>query len=377
MPLDCLTLLVPELLWPEPEDHEALDRLECPGLTRLLARGRFSRAERQSVEAALMGLFGYVAAGVTHTAHTACGAFRLRGEPVSEVPAEAATARWIIADPVHLRFNRDRLLLAGGAALNIAPEEAAALVDGLNHYFADLGVFHTACAERWYLRLADGVDEYARHALERLDAPPLSAVAGRSVEHVLEEIIEEREIRKLLNEIQTFLHAHPVNRRREESNLATINSLWLWGGGTPPPTSPSTDFDSAWSNDPLTRGLALAANLPARALPESADALFANPPPGTRPLVVLGDLAEPVCYENSADYRQSLAALETRWFAPVWRALATGAIGRLRLVAPTTYGTLSWEASRSAPWCFWRRPQTLAETVAALIRHKERYQNEI
>jgi hypothetical protein len=349
MPLDCLTLLVPELLWPEPEDHEALDRVECPGLSGLLARGRFSRAAQQSVEAVLMGLFG-------HAADTTCGAgaFRLLGE--SEVPADAATARWMAADPVHLRFDQERLFLAGGAALAITVEEAAAIVDELNRYFVELGAFHVACAERWYLKLAVGED-----ALEGLDAPPLSAVVGRSVEQVLREITEEREIRKRLNEIQTFLHAHPVNRRREEKDLATINSLWLWGGGTPTTLPVMTNLDGVWSADPLARGLARAACLSAYPVPENADALS-----GARPLVVLDDLVAPVCYESSADYRKALAALETRWFAPVWRALATGAIKRLRLVAPTVYGTLIWDLDRFAPWRFWRRPQTLAGTVKAL-----------
>jgi hypothetical protein len=281
-------------------------------------------------------------------------AFRLLGESV--VPADAATARWIAADPVHLRFDQDRLFLASGAALAITAEEAASIACELNRYFVDLGVFHVLCAERWYLRLAVG-----ESVLERLDAPPLSAVAGRSVERLLREITEEREIRKLLNEIQTFLHAHPVNRRREEKDLATINSLWLWGAGTPPTPPVTTNFDGCWGTDPLARGLARAAGLSAHPVPENADALS-----GARPLVVLDDLSEPVCYENGADYRQALAALETRWFAPTWRALATGAIRRLRLVAPTAYGTLTWDLGRFAPWRFWRRPQTLAETVKAL-----------
>lgn len=33
MPLACLTLLVPELLWPEPEDREVWDGLDCPALS--------------------------------------------------------------------------------------------------------------------------------------------------------------------------------------------------------------------------------------------------------------------------------------------------------------------------------------------------------
>jgi hypothetical protein len=183
-------------------------------------------------------------------------------------------------------------------------------------------------------------------------------------------MMESSEIRKLLNEIQVFLHAHPVNRRREENNRALINSLWLWGGGTLPTVPAATNFDGSWSKDPLARGLARAADIPAHHLPESADALLADARSGTRPLVVLDDLTGPVCYENCADYRQTLATLETCWFAPAWRALAAGAIKRLRLAAPTAYGTLSWDGDRFVPWRFWRRPQTLSETAKALVSGK-------
>ena len=353
MPLACLTLLVPELLWPEPEDREVWDGLDCPALSMLFARGRLSRTTRQSAEEALAELFGQAGA--------AAGAFRLLGE--ADVPADAATARWIAADPVHLRLDQERLILAGAAALAITEEEAAAIVGELNSYFTDLGTFHAASAERWYLRLADG--ESGR-ALQRLDAPAPSAVTGRSVELLLQEITEDRAVRKLLNEIQTVLHAHPVNRRREEDGLAPINSLWLWGTGASSQSPTAADFDGVWSADPLARGLARAAGVPAHPLPDGIGALLDAAAAGTRPLIVLADLAGPVHYENGADYRQALSALEARWFAPAWRALAAGAFGRLRLIAPTAYGTLAWDTARAARWRFWRRPQALADTAKAL-----------
>ncbi|MDR2787097.1 MAG: hypothetical protein LBD06_01810 [Candidatus Accumulibacter sp.] len=355
MPLTRLTLLVPELLRPDPGD-DALDGLVCPALTALFERGRLTRRPPEAPETVLMGLFG-------HAPGTARAAFRLRGE--SEVPADAATARWLAADPVHLRLDGERLILTGGDALDIAAEEAAALIDALNGYFADSGVFRAARAERWYLRLAAGKD---RGALERLDAPPTAAVAGRGVERSLLKIVEHREILKLINEIQTFLHAHPVNRRREENDQAPINSLWLWGGGMPPRAPAATDFDAVLSADALARGLARAAGLPVCPPPEEADALFARAV-GACPLVALGGPSGALHHGNAADYRRDLAALETRWFAPAWRALAAGAIGRLRLVAPTAHGTLILDAGRAAArpaWRFWRRPRTLAAAARAL-----------
>ncbi|MDR2112419.1 MAG: hypothetical protein LBQ62_04860, partial [Candidatus Accumulibacter sp.] len=185
------------------------------------------------------------------------------------------------------------------------------------------------------------------------------------VERQLTALAEDRAMLKLLNEIQTFLHAHPVNRRREDNGLPLVNSLWLWGAGTPPRPSVTADFDSAWSDDPLTVGLARAAGVPANPLPGGAAELLARAAPATRPLVVLEDLTGAVRHEDGDAYRRAVAALEARWFAPCWRALASGAIARLRLVAPTDRGVLRWDAGRAERWRFWRRPRTFAATALA------------
>lgn len=352
MPFDHLTLLVPELLWPEPEDREALGSLECPALTTLLARSRFSRRPPQSPEDALTVLFG-------RAASASLGAFRAHGE--AERPLDVGDASWIAADPVHLRFHQEHLILADGGTLAIAEDEAATLVEELNRHFSDLGSFHVAAVDRWYLRLA------GESVLTRFDAPPLSAVAGRSVTRLLPEIMEDREVRKLLNELQTFLHAHPVNLRREERGAATVNSLWLWGAGRLPQRI-EADFDGVWSGNPLARGLARAAGVPIHAAPADAAAFLVHAAPDTKHLVVLEDLIGPVHYENGEAYRQGVAGLEMRWFAPLREALAAGKLKHLRLVAPTAYGTLAWESRRTDQWRLWRRPRPLAEIAKSLVK---------
>ena len=345
-----LTLLIPELLWPEPEDRDTFDRLDCPALCALLARGRLTRRPPQSLEAALAGLFGH-GEGAPH------GAFRLLGETVRAGDAEKG--RWISADPVHLHFHEDRLILAGSGRLDIAREEAEALAAQLNEHFPDLGRFHVAAAERWYLQLADA------SVFDEFRAPPLSAVAGRSIERLLPEILSDIPLRRLVNEMQMLLHAHPVNRRRDDAGRMTINSLWLAGPGRLPARIES-DFDGLWSANPLARGLARAAGVPAHPLPPDAAAFFEHAAPGTQQLVVLEDLLGPVQYENGEAWRQAIAALERRWFAPLRKALASGRIERLRIEATTAYATLTWESGRAGQWKLWRRSRPLSEVARKL-----------
>ncbi len=350
-----LTLLVPELVWPEPGDRQTLDAVRCPALTTLLARGHLARRPPQSLEATLADAFG-LPPGAPY------GAYRLLGEARRPETADAS-ACWLCADPVHLRFHQERIILADGSRLEIATAEAEALAAELNRWFGDVGTFHVASAERWYLRLADAA------RLEDFDVPPLSAVAGRRVERLLPETARTGWLRRLLNEAQMVMHGHAVNAGRNADGRPPINSLWLWGAGALPAAAPGTaPFDSVWSTHPLALGLARAHRLPAHPPAAGLADLRAAGDAGERPLVLLDDLLGPVHYEDGDAYAAALAALETRWFAPARAALASGRLRRLRILATTAYALLDWQGGRLDPWRFWQRPQPLAALAERLAR---------
>jgi len=348
-----LTLLVPELIWPEPDDRDTLDALACPALSTLIARSRFVRRPPQSLEATLTDAFD-LAEGAPY------GAFRLLGEDLAP-DGVAADACWVCADPVHLRFQQDRLILADSGTFGIEVDEAQVLAGELNRYFPDIGRFHVATAERWYLQLA------ANAHLERLDVPPLSAIAGRRVEQLLPPTPQTARLRQLLNEAQMVLHGHPANAARESAGRMPINSLWLWGAGALPHGMAST-FDGVWSGNPLALGLGRAAGVPTHAVPGDAAALLASVAPETSHLVVIEDLLGPVQYQDGDAYRAALLALEERWFAPLRKALLAGKITRLRLETSTAYGALAWESGRSDQWKLWRRAQPLAAIAQNLAK---------
>lgn len=353
-----LTLLVPELIWPEPDDRDTLDGLDCPALNTLLARSRLTRRPPQSLEATLTDIFG-------HPKGAPYAAFRLLGE--LEARIDPAHDYWIAADPVHLRFHQERLILADSGSFGISLAEAQALVEALNTQISDVGRFHVATAERWYLQLAASAAlDFA--ALSSSDVPPLSAVAGRRIERLLPETAQARELRKLLNEAQMLLHSHATNQQRENEGCLPINSLWLWGAGTLPPRRAS-NFDGVWSSNPLALGLARAAGAPTHPLPlEDAATLLAQAAAQTSHLVVLDELLGPAQYENGEAYRAGLSGLESRWFIPLRTALTKGRIKQLRIEASTAYAALAWESRRRDQWKLWRRPQPLAVLAKELAK---------
>jgi len=349
-----LTLVVPELIWPEPDDRETLDGLDCPALETLLARSRRTRRAAQSLEATLADVFGQPP-GAPYAA------FRLLGEghSTADTTADAGAGYWLCCDPVHLRFHQEQLILADSANFGITEGEAQALAGELNRELADFGRFHVAAPERWYLALADSSLAAA------LDTPPLSAVAGRRIDRLLPATASARRLRALHNEAQMLLHAHPLNAQREDDGRLAINSLWLWGGGALPARLES-DFDGVWSSNPLALGLAHAAGVPTHRLPVDAATLFEHAAPDTSQLVVVEDLLAPVHYQHGEAYRNALAGLEARWFAPLRAALSGGQIAQLRIEASTAYAALAWQSTRRAQWKLWRRAQPLAALAQEL-----------
>jgi hypothetical protein len=347
-----LTLIIPELIWPEADDG-VLDGLDCPALGTLLARSRRTQRPPQSLEATLADAFG-------QPPDAPYAALRLLGESDSTKDS-AGDHCWLCSDPVHLRYHQQQLIIADSGGFDLSLDEARTLAGELNRQLPDAGRFHVASAGRWYLQLAD------RALAQGFATRPLSAVAGRRIDQLLPETAAARALRSLLNEAQILLHAQPINQQREDDGRLAINSLWLWGGGSLPARIES-DFDGVWSSDALARGLARAAGVPSHALPADAATFFDHAAADTSHLIVIDELQGPVQYENGAAYRSALCALDARWFAPLRAALAGGRISQLRIEASTAYAALAWESRRRDQWKLWRRAQPLAALAKELAR---------
>jgi len=337
-----LTLLVPELIWPEPNDQLTLRKMAAPGFEWLAARAAFSRLPRRAFEDVLAMQFGLTDAPF--------GALRLHGEAGKNPTSDG---HWLCADPVHLRFHHERIVLADAGAFEIELDEAHAIAGALNAEFGDIGQFHVAAARRWYLRL---------NAAQPHHAEPMSTVAGRRLDDELTD--KNGPLTRWLNEVQMFLHGHPVNARRQAEGKPAVNSLWLWGGGNLPEI-PEPPFTALCSDNPLAIGLALAAGIEAPPCPASLATLLADAAPDDHPLVVLDSLLPPVLYENGDDWRNAFAALDRDWFVPLGDALGRK-IDTLTLIAPTIYGQLTWRLHGKDRWKFWRKGAALPSIAKGL-----------
>src|SRR6266853_3636087 len=170
---------------------------------------------------------------------------------------------WMRADPVHLRVSRDSLGLAD--TFEVSRAESEALVETLNRHFGPTMLFYPMRPARWYVRF-DKAPE--------LQTTPAAAARGLAIDEKLPSGPDAMRFHALMNEAQMLLHEHPVNAGREARGAPALNSVWFWGGGVID-ASKDRPFSTVFGDDPLARGLALAAGIPARALPKDAGAMLA------------------------------------------------------------------------------------------------------
>jgi len=212
--------LVPGLLGPIAPDA-ALPRLPC--LELLLARADREVGE-VDFEHAAFALFGLsVAPSQTPPSAALCYAQETQSRP---------EGWWLHADPVHLRPDRDRLLVFDNRALSVESAEAAECVAAFNAHFAADGLrLFAPVPERWYLQV---------DLPPEITSPSLGAVTGRDLNQLLPQGERRSYWHGLLNEVQMLFHGLAVNQRREQAGAAVISGLWLSGVGQLPARSVTT-----------------------------------------------------------------------------------------------------------------------------------------
>jgi hypothetical protein len=338
-------LVVPEL-FPDPERVSAmLSETRADALELLLARGRRRSGPGDGLEAWLLDTFG-----VARQDDLPAAPYSLIGEG-----GDPGSAWWMHADPVNFQAMRDSVVIADSAKLDVSPEDATALVAHLNGHFAATGVsFHPLRSDRWYARVE-------REAV--MKSVPLADARGRPLTDLLPEGPDGRQWRSLLNEIQMLLHDHAVNLAREARGALAINGLWLWGGGRVAGT-PHAPYRSVTSDNPLAKGLALAAGKRHASLPASAHQWLARSDASGVEAIVIETLRAPAAFDDMPAWRTALEALERDWFVPLLGALRAGHVGMITLCAPAAAHTHETETTRQDLRYFWRKRRRLSAYAA-------------
>jgi hypothetical protein len=332
-------LVIPDLFLPKDFAAEVCAELRLPALEKLLGCGASTSSARTgdfdiSLENLLCEMFGLFCQADAPIA------------PISAAVDGLGMGCWLRADPVHLRLQRDQMLLLPN--MEISAGEAGQLCASLNEHFAGQGmVFFAPHPQRWYVRL---------DTLPRIHTRPLSQVIGGDVRGALPTGEEAARWHQVLNEIQMLLFTHPLNESRDARGALPINSVWFWGCGDA--VAPlQKNFQSLSSDEVLVEIFATASGVPFSAWSEQ----WRDEDCNGKQLLVWTGLRSALQRGDLAAWRTALQDFESGYAWPLWQALRSGKIARLQIDILGGDSIRRVLLTRGDTWAFWRRAKRLAE----------------
>ncbi len=258
--------------------------------------------------------------------------------------AGAGGTLWI-ATPLHLSAGGARLYLDHRGVLRLPPAELALLAAAFEDTFGVSGFTLTPLSSGDFLLSTAGIAAVATTEPARC--------AGNDVAEALPRGAAAAPLRRLLAEIEMWLHGQALNEARLRRGEPPVTTLWPWGaeGRALQPERRAGRALRAFGADPYVSGLwCLQADL-CRALPQRLQDVLADERAlGVVLVVEVGRELQPDRHDTLT---QSLARLDARFVSPALQALRRGEVGSVTLIANDTRITLR----RRSHLRLWRRPR--------------------
>ena len=302
------------------------------------ARPRSSCCSRAAAapmaQAAIAGSIGWAARSASATVR--CRPARSRALAGGLDPG---AGHWLRADPVHLRADRDRVLLIPSAGIRASPRtRRRRCAAALNRHFAGQFTLHAVAPGPLGPVARDRAMRAARARADRNRRPrhrrgtagqALACAAERNPDGALRAPGEHG--------------ARSARRSRGQQRLAL-------GRGRRCRARRSGPWQSVSADDPVALGLARLAGMRHRAPGAGAAAWLERAPEDGRHLVVLDGLrGAHALGDAEALAARALQELERNWFAPLLAALRAGRIGMLTVHVPDAGASFETRARRPAP----------------------------
>ncbi len=195
--------------------------LNLPNLERLL--GRLQPGERHGSDEYSLTPPHEASLAAARGWQGGAGALPFAAHAAHADGIEVLDLAWGQLTPVHWHVGRDEILLTDPDALQLEEAESRALLEAVRELFESEGfALAWGAPLRWYA---------AHESFAELPTASLDRVVGRNVDRWLPAGREARLLRRLQNEVQMLLYAHPINEAREARGALPVNSFWLSGCG--------------------------------------------------------------------------------------------------------------------------------------------------
>ena len=254
-------------------------------------------------------------------------------------PAGASGTPWI-ATPLHLTAGAARLYLDHRGVLRLPRAELAALAAAFQDTFAVSGCSLTPLSSGDFLLRTAGIAPVATIEPARC--------AGNDVAEALPRGAAAAPLRRLVAEIEMWLHGQALNEARVRRGEPPVTTLWPWGAegrAVQPGRRAGGATLRAFGADPYLSGLwHLQADV-CRALPQRLQEVLEDELACGVVLVLQTD--------GHYTLAQALARLDERFVSPALKALRRGEVSSVTLIANDTRVTLR----RHSHLRLWRRPR--------------------
>ena len=259
-------------------------------------------------------------------------------------PAEAPTpsmTRWI-ATAVHLQAGLTHLHLDPRGLLRLTPAEQAILAADFTRTF---GASNHALAP-----LPSGEFLLGTAGLTPLATEEPARAACGELERLMPTGAEAAPLRRLLAEIEMWLHALPLNEARRSRAEAPVTALWPWGAAgriVRPGQRVQSELPPAFGRDAWLEGLWRLSGAACRPPPEHLDEV---PAAAARAAVLVVELGGHL-RDDEVTVAGALRRLDERFVSPALQRLRTGALDSLSLILNDARAHLGRGSLRK----FWRR----------------------
>jgi hypothetical protein len=257
--------------------------------------------------------------------------------------ADDSAAVWI-ASPVHLEAGLTRVRLDHGGLLRLAAPEQAALAQDFRRTFGCPGPALTPLAAGDFLLETPGVAAVATCEAARC--------VGGDLAQALPAGTGAAPLRRLMAEIEMWLHGQPLNEARQRRGEPTVNALWLWGAAgrrVQPAPRAARAGELAFGADPWLRGLWHLQGSPCRDLPQRLEEILAAA--DARRTVLVAEAGAQMQRAGAGSVAESVARLDERFVSPALEAVRRGELTSMTLVINDVRATVR----RRSRLRFWRR----------------------
>ena len=261
-------------------------------------------------------------------------------------PAALASGTPWIATPLHLSAGAARLALDHRGVLRLPPAELATLAADFQDTFGVSGFTLTPLSCGDFLLRTAGIAAVATTEPARCVGGDLAAALPQGP--------AAAPLRRLLTEIEMWLHGQALNEARRRRGEPPVTSLWPWGAegrAVQPERLAARPMPRAFGADPYVSGLwRLQADL-CRALPGRLEEVL--PDERARGVVLVVEVGRELQPDANDTLARSVARLDARFVSPALEALRRGEVASVTLIANDTRITLR----RGSHLRFWRRPR--------------------